>query len=95
MKKLITIATLVAATLPAMTVSQPAAARDGAVAAGVVGGLAAGAIIGSAAARRDYYYGPAYVEPSYTPVYTNCRTIREREVTPSGRVIVRKTRICD
>jgi hypothetical protein len=42
--------------------------RGGAVAAGVIGGLAAGAIIGSAVAPRYYdpYYGPApvYVEPA-------------------------------
>ena len=47
---------------------QPARSGDGAgVAAGLLGGFAAGAIIGSATAPRPYY-GPApvYIEP---PVY--------------------------
>ena len=54
--------------VPAVAGSGPAHARDG-VALGVLGGLAAGAIIGSAVASRPYYYAPApvYVEPA--PVY--------------------------
>lgn len=36
----------------------------GAAAAGIIGGLAAGAIIGSAVANSGYYYGPGY---SYGP----------------------------
>ena len=57
---LVAAATMTAAVLPA-----PAQARNGgAVAAGVIGGLAAGAIIGSAVAQPRYY-GPApvYVAP--------------------------------
>jgi hypothetical protein len=55
-------AALVLATLSGV---QPARSRDGAgVAAGLLGGFAAGAIIGSAVAPRPYY-GPApvYVDP--------------------------------
>ncbi len=58
-----------AATIAGTTVSAPSAANAGcygcAVGAGVVGGLAAGAIIGSAIANSGpRYYGPApgYVE---------------------------------
>lgn len=48
----------------------PASARDnsGAVAAGVLGGLAVGAMIGSAAANNGpYYSGPHYYQPA--PAY--------------------------
>jgi hypothetical protein len=83
------------ATVAGSTVSYtPAQARDGAVAAGVVGGLAAGAIIGSAASR-NYYNGPAYVEPSYAPVYGACRIEREQVVDAYGYARVRRVRVCD
>ena len=76
-----------AATIAVAAVAAPQAAeaRDhGAVAAGIIGGLAAGAIIGSAAANNGYYgnggyyYGPGpyayqpepvYVEPAPRPYY--------------------------
>jgi hypothetical protein len=68
MKKTVT-ALAAAATLAVVAVGAPSDAfaqrRGGAVAAGVIGGLAAGAIIGSALAPRPYYYEPApvYVAP--------------------------------
>jgi hypothetical protein len=40
-----------------------------AVGAGIVGGLAAGAIIGSAAANNPYYYPPGYYYPPPPPGY--------------------------
>ena len=53
------------------------------LAAGIVGGLAVGAIVGSQANRG--YYGPGYYgEPAYRPVYSNCRTERERYVGRDG-----------
>ncbi len=60
--------------LAAASVPQPARAgsNGAAVAAGVIGGLAAGAIIGSAAANSappgaypPNYYSPSYYGPSY------------------------------
>ena len=57
------VAALAAASFAAATVSAPAPAQarnEGAIAAGVVGGLAVGAIIGSAAASRPVYAYPAY-----------------------------------
>jgi hypothetical protein len=69
----------VAATLAvaAFAAPQPAEAHDGgAVAAGVIGGLAVGAIIGSAA--NSHYYGPG---PYYGRAYyggPGCYWHRER-----------------
>jgi hypothetical protein len=94
MKPFMIIAAL--ATVAASTIAYtPAQARDGAVAAGVVGGLAAGAIIGSAAAQRNYYTGPAYVEPSYSPVYGACHIEREQVVDAYGYARIRRVRVCD
>jgi hypothetical protein len=74
----------------------PAQARGGgAVAAGVVGGLALGAAVGAAAANNSYYNGPGYVERHYEPVYGACHTERERFVDEWGRVHHRRIRVCD
>lgn len=77
-----------------VTPTQPAQARGGAVAAGIIGGLAAGAIIGSAAAHgpyygRSYYYGPG-------PVYygPHCWWRRERFWDGWGWR-VHRVRVCD
>lgn len=61
-----------------VTPTQPAQARGGAVAAGIIGGLAAGAIIGSAAAHGPYYGPGYYYGPG--PVYygPHCWWHRER-----------------
>jgi hypothetical protein len=94
MKRILMTAALVTA-MGSTFAYTPAQARDGAVAAGVIGGLAAGAIIGSAASQRNYYGGPAYVEPSYTPVYSACRIEREQVVDQYGYVRTRRIRVCD
>lgn len=59
MKKTLT-AVAVAATFALATVATPqqAQARNGRIAAGIIGGLAVGALIGAAAAHGPYYYGP-------------------------------------
>lgn len=71
----------------------------GAVAAGVVGGLAAGAIIGGAFGPRygyGYYGGPAYYGygPAYygRPVYYGRSCWNRRVVGPNGGV--RRVRVC-
>jgi hypothetical protein len=95
MLKTITIASVAALTLAVAVTSQPAFAHDGgAIAAGVIGGLAVGAIIGSQA-NRGYYNGPGYYESGYQPVYTNCRTEREQVVDEYGRYHTRRIRVCD
>jgi hypothetical protein len=57
------IALAAAATLGLATVAAPqhAQARGGRIAAGIIGGLAVGALLGAAAANGPYYYGPGPV----------------------------------
>lgn len=95
MLRLSAIVTISALALTAAT-SQPASARNngGAVAAGVVGGLAVGAIIGSQA-NRNYYNGPAYYDAGYQPVYQNCRMERQHFEDRHGRLRVQRVRVCD
>jgi hypothetical protein len=66
--------------------------NGGAVAAGVIGGLALGAL----AARPAYSY-PAY--PTYygSPVYDapSCYTVRRRFVDDWGRVVIRREEVCE
>jgi Ca2+/Na+ antiporter len=85
------------ATAAATTV--PASARDGAVAAGVLGGLAAGAIVGSAAANAGggYGYAPAYAPPPPPPVYdTGCYFTRQATYDPYGNFAgYRRVRVCE
>jgi hypothetical protein len=73
---------------------QPAEARGGAVAAGIIGGLAAGALIGSAVASPYYYGPPAYYGPA--PVYygPHCWWQRERFWDGWGWRI-RRVRVCN
>jgi hypothetical protein len=97
MLKIITVAAISALALTATLTSQPAQARDGvngAIAAGVVGGLAVGAIVGSQS-NRGYYGGPAYYDNGYQPVYGACHTERQEFQDSYGRISVRRVRVCD
>lgn len=97
MKQILAVSAL-AALVGLASVSQPAQAggNGGAVAAGVLGGLAVGAIVGGAAAQPRYYApAPAYVvEPAYAPT---CYFTRGRPVWDGYRgVWVRpRVRVCD
>jgi hypothetical protein len=95
MFKVITVVAAVATAAAAFTV--PAQADNGRITAGVVGGLAAGAVLGAAASSgyQPYYSGPAYYHRSYQPVYSACHWERERVVDAYGRMIVRRIRVCD
>jgi hypothetical protein len=93
MLKFITVAAICAS---AFAVMLPASAHDngGAIAAGVIGGLAVGAIVGSQ--TNGGYYGPGYYgDPAYQPVYSNCRVEREQVVDQYGRYRTRRIRVCD
>jgi hypothetical protein len=96
MHKFRTIAAVSAVTLAIVAASSPAFARNngGAVAAGVVGGLAVGAIVGSQV-NRNYYGGPGYYESGYQPVYGSCHTERRHFEDRYGRVRVQRVRVCD
>ena len=99
MKTLSALAT--AGMIAAAAVAAPAPAQadnGGAIAAGVVGGLAAGAIIGSA--WHPYPYGYAYAPNyAYAPyggayAYSRCHIVRQRVWTNYGERW-RRVRVCD
>jgi hypothetical protein len=95
MKK--TIAALVAVTTIAaslVSVTPPAQAGDGNVAAGVAAGLIGGALVGGAiASSRPAYGGPVYVAEPPPPAYGGCYWRRQRYWDGYGWV-VRPVRVC-
>jgi hypothetical protein len=82
--------------------------NGGAVAAGLIGGLALGTIAAQAARpaygyRRAYYGRPAYYYPRnrsyrrarvYRQAYAGCWIRRQRIVNRFGAVVVRRVRVC-
>ena len=82
-----------ALTLSVTAAPQPALAHDGgAVAAGVIGGLAVGAIVGSQM-NRDEGYG--YREHGYYRAgYRQCHIERQDYEDRYGRLHVRNVRVC-
>ncbi len=95
-----TIVALAAVSVLALSVSasEPAFARNGgAIAAGVVGGLAVGAIVGSQV-NRNYYGGPTYVDqPAYVvePGYRAWHIERQEVSDGYGNIRLRRVRVCD
>jgi hypothetical protein len=84
---------LAALTVFSGLITTPAMAGGGDVAAGVLGGLAVGALVGSAAAQPRYYapyYAPA---PVYVPA-PRCWLEHERVWDGYGYVIQR-VRVCE
>lgn len=92
MLKAITLVAVSALAVAVMATPQPAFARDdGAVAAGVIGGLAAGAIVGS---QIDHHRGYRDNHRRYRRHYSDCR-IERREVTDRYRnEHFRRVRVC-
>jgi hypothetical protein len=87
MMKIVTIAAVAAMTLAVAVSPKPAQARDGgAVAAGVIGGLAVGAIVGS-----QINDGPRYRHRAYA---RDCYIERRDYEDRYGRLHVRKVRVC-
>jgi hypothetical protein len=75
----------------AASISTPADARGGRIAAGIIGGLAAGAIVGGALSR-PYYYDYSYPAYYYGPgAYYGAGCYWRRVWTPYGW---RPTRVC-
>lgn len=97
-KTLTALAAAATLTFAAVATPQPAEARDGRVAAGIIGGVAAGLIIGGLASNaygHGYYGGPRYYEPA--PVYyygPRCWWMRERIWDGYGWRL-RRVRVCD
>jgi hypothetical protein len=83
-----------AATIAVVAIGAPtqANAQRGAVAAGIIGGLAVGAIIGSAAAAPygpgPYYYGPG-------PGYGGCYWTRGEPVWDGYRWVRPRVQVCN
>ncbi len=79
-KSLTAVAAAATLALASVAVPQHAEARGGRVAAGILGGLFAGALIG-AAATHGPYYGPGpyyYDDPDYGPPPPRCWWERDR-----------------
>ena len=94
MLKIITVVAVSALALGVTFAPQPAQARnEGAIAAGVIGGLAVGAAVASQ--PRGYYGGPGYYESGYQPVYGACHTEQQQFEDGYGRIRVRRVRVCD
>jgi hypothetical protein len=88
MKKLMIIAAVAAMTMATSFAPKPALADGGRIAAGVVGGLAVGAIVGSQLNRNDDGY-------RYRTHYRECRIERRDYEDRYGRLHVRSVRVCD
>lgn len=94
MMKFITLAAAAALTVTAAIAPVPAKAENGRIAAGVVGGLAAGAIIGSQINRNDdgYRGDRVYRTRGYA---RDCYIERQDYEDRYGRLRVRNVRVCN
>lgn len=92
MLKFITAASVAALTLALIAAPQPAQARDGQIAAGVIGGLAVGAIVGSQV-NRGYRDDGYYRSSGYRG--RECYIERRDFEDQYGRLHVRNVRVCN
>ena len=84
--------------LLASAIGTPAAAHDGNIGLGIVGGLIGGALIGSAVASRPYYAAPTYYEPAPAYYYQpRCYMTAGRPVWDEwrGGWVRSRVRVCD
>lgn len=89
MKKLMIVAAVAAMTMATSFAPSPALADNGRIAAGVIGGLAVGAIVGSQINRYD----DGYRHRSH--YRRECRIERRDFEDRYGRLHVRRVRVCD
>ena len=88
MMKVVTLAAVAALTMTVAIAPKPALAENGQIAAGVIGGLAVGAIVGSQVNRNDGYYR--------TRGYARDCYIERRDYEDRyGRLHVRNVRVCN
>ena len=88
MMKFVTLAAIAALTMTVAIAPKPALAENGQIAAGVIGGLAVGAIVGSQVNRNDGYYR--------TRGYARDCYIERRDYEDRyGRLHVRNVRVCN
>ena len=93
MLKVITLVAVAALAAAVTATPQPAFARDdGAVAAGVIGGLAVGAIVGSQVDHRGDYYDR---DRRHRRHYSDCRIERREVVDRYGNEHFRRVRVCN
>jgi hypothetical protein len=97
MKRLV-VACAIAAALAAAVPQQKAFASDG-VAVGILGGLAAGTILGAAMSQPRYYYEPVpvYVQPPPPSMMAGCYWTRTAPVWDEyqGTWIRQRIRVCE
>jgi hypothetical protein len=91
MLKLVTVATIAALALAVTVTPKPAFAENGAIAAGVIGGLAVGAIVGSQMNNDDGYRH----RRRHRAYSRYCRIERRDFEDRHGRLHVRRVRVCD
>lgn len=94
------VAIVTAAALPLMSLQAPAQARDGgAIAAGIIGGLALGGLAAAAAAQAQPRYAYPYPAYGYRRVYyapvRDCWIQRRRARDDFGNVYYRRVRVCE
>ena len=92
MLRFITAAAVASLALALVVTPKPALAGNGEIAAGVVGGLAVGAIVGSQINRDDGYRGDGY---RHRARYRDCRVERREFEDRYGRIHIRRIRVCD
>jgi hypothetical protein len=90
MKNVVTLAAVAALTMTVAFAPKPALAENGRIAAGVVGGLAVGAIVGSQINRNDDGY--RYRTRAYA---RDCYVERRDYEDRYGRLHVRNVRVCN
>jgi len=92
MLKFITTVAVASLVLAVVVGPKAALAENGEIAAGVIGGLAVGAIVGSQMSHDNGYRGDGY---RHRARYRECRIERRDFEDRYGRIHIRRIRVCD